>query len=300
MTDRSYPPQWGRVRAAHIFRPDTDRWEMPCWSALTFPSPEGDYHHGSCGCTPPDTAVLLLDEVPVALLDCDHISLDNLYVYDSEYYQFLRLRAVLDVGLWSQTPWAGFLPGQLIYAWDKFHGIDYDRADEDGPAFSYGGDWDDLEQQVFGKHPHDHPAPPLDNQAPPSIHLLCQVVRSGDVARLERMLAAGADPGGDTAPVPHPGVSIPFSVGRTETPLWVSVQEGTPQTTALLLRHGAPVDARPPDGMTALHGAIMSRRVAHVPLLLAAGADPEARWKGQTARQLAADRAPAIAALLVR
>lgn len=299
MTDRPFPPAWGRVRAADIRRPDdSGAWEMPDWCELTFPGEDGGYHHGSRGSTPPDTAALMLDGEVVALCDCGHLSLVNLYVWDSEYYQFLRLRAVLDPARWAETPWADIVPGQVFFAWDKFHWIDYDRTERDDPEFSYGGDWDDLEAQALAEHPHDLPQPPRDDHAPPSIHLLCQVIRSGDTARLQRMLDAGADPNGSTEPVPHPGVSISFSIGRTDSPLWVSVQEGTPQMTAMLLRAGAQVDARPSGGMTALHVAILRARAEHVRLLLDAGADPAATWRGKDAHQLAREHAPALAALL--
>ena len=301
MTDQSYPSSWGRVRAARVLRPGEDGaedWTLPDWCQLTFPAENGHYHHGSRGCVSPDTAALLLDGVVIALCDCGHLSLENLYVYDCEYYQFLRLREVCDPARWAQTPWAGVQLGQVFFAWDKFHWLEYDRASGEAPGFSYGGDWDDLEAQAAAEYPHSLPPPPRDDGTPPSVHLLCQVIRSGDVERLRRMLLAGADPNGCTEPVPHPGVSIAFSVGRTDAPLWVAVQQGTPQMTALLLAAGAQVDARPPGGMTALHGAIQQRKLDHVAVLLEAGADPEAAWQGQTARQLAARHAPELAALL--
>ena len=297
LTTRTFPSEWGRTRCAAISRPeDTEAamWEMPDWSELTLPGSDGDYHHGSDGAVAPDTAALSLDGVIVALCDCGNLGLENLYVYDSEYYQYLRLREVLDPALFGQTPWGGFAPGQIIFAWDKFTGIEYTRSFDVDPEFSYGGDWDDLEAHAFKKAPHTLATPPTDDRAPPSIHLLCSLIRAKNIDRLRTLLQVGADPSLPTDPPPFPGVSLPYSVSRRDSPLWVSVQEGTPEITALLLKAGAPVDQHPPDGMTALCGAILCDKLDQIPVLLAHGASLQATWQGKTLQELAAARCPEL------
>ena len=71
----------------------------------------------------------------------------------------------------------------------------------------------------------------------------------------------------------------------------VSVAKGTPEGVAfmeLLLRSGAPLEARDPEGRTALHRAAQGGSEELVKLLLSAGADVKARDKqGQTPLELA-------------
>ena len=298
---REFSAEWGSVRVGRILRPEESPeggWELPDWTELVGPGEDGGYHHGTCGSEAPDTIVLTLDGVLVARCAGDHISLRNLYVEDGEYYMFLRLHEVLDEPLWAETPWRGLGPGQVFFAWDKYHDIAYARTEGADPQFSYGGDWAHLEAQVLAEYPHDF-APEKSADAPPaSVHLLCELIRSGDIERLQGMLRNGADPNGPTAPMNHAGVSAPYSFARTDTPLWVAVQNAAPAVTRLLLEHGAEVNYQPTGHMTALHGAILMGRLDHIPVLLAHGAAVSALWQGHSATALAEEKAPEALPLL--
>jgi uncharacterized protein len=92
----------------------------------------------------------------------------------------------------------------------------------------------------------------------------------GDVLRLEDILTA------------DPGAVHTFS-GDGWTALHLAAAFGTPQSTDILLQHGAQVDAvsQNPARNQALHAAVsLSRNPETVKLLLAHGADPNATQAG--------------------
>jgi hypothetical protein len=90
--------------------------------------------------------------------------------------------------------------------------------------------------------------------------MLRRAVLKADAHAAQRALAAGAD--ADQVVLESAGW----------TPLLVYAAPNSFAITALLLKHGAQVDAPGPFGMTALHMA--GRSPQHVEALLAAGADP--------------------------
>ena len=112
--------------------------------------------------------------------------------------------------------------------------------------------------------------------------------RCDDRDRIVRMLLdAGSD------------VNQPDAFGHT--PLMWSISVGDEGMTAMLLRAGADVNARRPDGTTALHTAAVSdARASCVQMLLAAGADATVRDReGKTAGDYAREEnLPELARLL--
>jgi len=86
--------------------------------------------------------------------------------------------------------------------------------------------------------------------------------RAGDLASAKHLVAAGAR------------LDEPDAFGTT--PLVMAVHSGNVELIAYLLRRGADVNAAG-GGHTALHAAVLRGDPAAVTLLLAAGADPEAR-----------------------
>jgi hypothetical protein len=291
------PDAWGRTRLLRLRHDDAGEWEvLEDWRDLVFPPPDGALHHGSSGATPADTVALGLDGHIVALADVGHISLPNLYAYDQEYYQFVRVRQILDEPRWQAGVWARFGPGNVVYAWDKFHGQGYLRRDG-SEAISYGGDWDDLEAQVNAEHP---PARAPDAAAgPPSDAALLRAIAADDVAEVRALLARGADANaGANVPGNIPGLVLHVSHARDSFALWLAVMQASPPVTEALLAAGAEVNRQPDGGMTVLHGAILNHRVAHVPLLLRFGADVNATFGGRSALALAEEHEPAIARLL--
>ena len=100
---------------------------------------------------------------------------------------------------------------------------------------------------------------------------LIDAIDSGDLDRVAKLLAAGADPNA-TRPSDY-------------TPLQNAVEESQPpgelgalDVMVLLLRHGALVDGRDgPEDATPLLRAVQRNHIEAVRLLLAAGADPNVR-----------------------
>ncbi len=100
---------------------------------------------------------------------------------------------------------------------------------------------------------------------------LIDAIDSGDLDRVAKLLAAGADP----------NATIP----RSYTPLQDAVDElqppgklGALDVMVLLLRHGALVDGREgPEDATPLLLAVHKNNIEAVRILLAAGADPNVR-----------------------
>ena len=84
--------------------------------------------------------------------------------------------------------------------------------------------------------------------------------------------------------------------------LHAAAQSGNAARIAILIKHGASLSARLPNGWTPLHTAAHHGRAAAVEALLAAGADPDAlSHDGAIPLQLAEDGGePAAVAALVR
>lgn len=78
--------------------------------------------------------------------------------------------------------------------------------------------------------------------------------------------------------------------------LHAAASAGDADMIAVLIEHGASVEARMPDGRRPLHTAAQGGRSAAVKALLGAGADPEARdLNGDTVTDLARSRRDAVA-----
>ena len=94
---------------------------------------------------------------------------------------------------------------------------------------------------------------------------LAEAAARGDTEAVERLLAAGADPGG---------------AAGADTPLINAVAGGNEDVLRLLLDGGAAVDGAGLGGNTPLMHAAAAGRLAIVRLLLARGADPghRNRW----------------------
>ncbi len=87
---------------------------------------------------------------------------------------------------------------------------------------------------------------------------LFEAARDGDLARVEQLLAAGAD----------------LSEGDPPTMLMVAAMGGDPRIVAVMLDAGASIGARDANGEDALAWAVRHRRPEAVEVLLARGADP--------------------------
>ena len=74
-----------------------------------------------------------------------------------------------------------------------------------------------------------------------------------------------------------PGAARALSLGIE---LHAAAKSGETRRIALLLKHGADVDARMPNGWTPLHTAARRGRSAAVEALVMAGANPDARAEG--------------------
>lgn len=110
----------------------------------------------------------------------------------------------------------------------------------------------------------------------PESEFLHWLVERGDVAGVERLLAAGADPGEPT---------------RLEvTPLYLAAANGNARLIRLLVDAGADPNAVDAVGETMLMAAVGSGEIEAVEALIAAGADVNARDRdfGQTALMFAA------------
>lgn len=274
-----------RNRTLDLVRPgDDEAWEVPSWTSLVLPNDEGELHHGSRGACMPDTIVVRLDGVVVALADIFAHDLVNEYCYDSEYFLVLRLRELLDEAAWRTLPWGQTEPGDVFLAYDKFHGHEYLRTPDDDRAMSYGGDWSDLQFVVDTEHPRPEGPRP---HGPVSSATLLRAVRHRDVALVRALLAAGADPEAGSDP-PYEALRS-VSEDRNTTALWEAIFADHPALVEALLAAGASVRARSPKHWAPLWGALINRRAAVVPVLLRFGADPDVVWEGKSARQLAAE-----------
>ncbi|XYI04328.1 ankyrin repeat domain-containing protein [Sorangium sp. So ce1128] len=274
--------------------PDDDgEWEVPYWSRLVFPNEDGKIHHGSRGARLPDTVVVRVAGEEVALADIFAHTLDNQYCWDTEYYLVLRVREVLAPEAWAALPWGRLAAGDVFLAYDKFHGHEYVRTPGADPVMSYGGDWSDLQAFIDDHHPRPEGPRPT---GPPSPASLLRAVRERNVDRVRALLAAGADPEAGADP---PGEALrSVSVDRDTTALWDAIVADVPAIVEVLLAAGASVCPRSPTHMPPLHGALISRRLAVVPVLLRFGADPDATFNGRSARDLAAAIGPDALALL--
>lgn len=266
-----------------VARDEDGAWDYPHWCSLVRPNAEGELHHGSRGATLPATVIVQHGDEPAALAEAFAYNLDNQYCWDCEYYLVLRIRAIVNTDAWSQLPWAALAPGDVFFAYDKFHGIDYSRTADDEAAMSYGGDWDDLQSLVDAHHPR--PALPR-TPARVSDATLLRAARAGDVAQVRALLAAGGSP---DAGLHAPGAALrAVSVDRDSSALFDAVSSGCLPIVELLLAAGATVDGRP-GGLTPLHCALLQRHVSLVPLLLRYGADPDLVRHGRSARTIAAE-----------
>jgi hypothetical protein len=278
-------------------RGEDGEWVMPDWYSIVFLTEDGKLHHGTSGSRLPDTVLVQLEGRTVALADAFAHTIDNQYCYDCEYYLVLRLREVIETDGWAQLPWAALSPGDVFFAWDKFHRTEYSRTPDSDGSMSYGGDWYDLQAYIDERHPRPQ-APAAQAGRPPgpvSDATLLRAVRDRDVARVRELLAAGADPNaGQSAPVE---ALRSVSVDRDATALWEAIAADSAEMVEALLAAGAQVHGRP-GMMSPLHGALANRAFTTVPALLRFGADPEERWRDRTAREVAASLGPDVLALL--
>lgn len=275
---------WPETADFDLEPPEGDgEWELPSWVALVRRNEAGELHHGTRGASLPETVIVRVAGEAVALADIFAHALENQYCWDCEYYLVLRVREVLDEAAWAGLPWGQLGAGDVFVAYDKFHGHEYLRTPDDGRAMSYGGDWSDLQAYIDEQHPR--PEGPRVG-GPPSPTTLLRAIRDRDVARVRALLAAGADPeAGSYAPYE---ALRSVSVDRATTALWEAIGSGVPELVEALLAAGARVHPLAPDHMPPLHGAILQRQLAMVPVLLRFGADPELRFQGRTAYDLAA------------
>ncbi len=282
-----FPEQWGKVKVADLGLVDEEDGELEEleWRTLTDPAPDGR-RHGSRGSILPDTVVLMLDDVPVALCDPAMLQINNYLVWDCEYYFALRLRQILDAERWATTPLGAYAPPTVIYAEDKFHWCCYQRGlfGED-ETMSFGGYWEDLEAEVADVMPLPEGQP-----APISTMALQRAVDDGDLDRVRELLAAGADPRG----CPGQAEALPALQHRHErgtSPAWSAAADNVdPAILVCLLEAGIDPEQRTSsEHMTLLHGAVANGRVAQARILLAWGADPRTKWKGKDALELAGD-----------
>jgi hypothetical protein len=292
-----FDASWGTTKIFQITPADPDAGTEPevdaYWSALVFPNERGEIHHGSSGGVMADTIVVQLGEQIVALADAFAHTLDNQYCYDCEYFLILRVRQVLEPDLWQTLPWRHLGPGDVFYAFDKFHGHEYSRSEDNDTTMSYGGDWADLQYYIDDRHPR--PEGPR-TTGPASPASLLRAVRERDVDAVRKLLAAGADPdAGEDAP--HEALRS-VSVDRETSALWEAISSGSAEIVEALLAAGARVRARDDQHCPALYFALINHKLALVPLLLRFGADPDELAFGKTPRDLAAELGPVALALL--
>lgn len=278
------------------FTPPEDEhaaWEIPYWRDLVFPNDEGKLHHGTSGANLPDTVVVRVADESVARADIFAHTIENQYCWDAEYYLVLRVRELLAPDRWRTLPWGHLAPGDVFLAYDKFHGIEYLRTPDHDVAMSYGGDWSDLQSYIDERHPR--PEGPRPTGAPSATSLL-RAVRERDLPRVRALLAAGADPEAGSDP---PSEALrPVSTDRETTALWEAIATDDPELVEALLAAGASPHARFATHMPPLHGALLSRCLAVVPVLLRFGADVDVPFAGRNARDLAAAIGPHALALL--
>lgn len=283
----------GRTAFFHVTRDEV----LSSWRELVEPTEKSrSIHHGTSGSRTPDTVVVCMEEREIALADAFAHTIENQYCYDAEYYLVLRLRTLIDARAWGELPWAALGPGDVFYAWDKFHHIDYSRTAavvEAEKAMSYGGDWADLQSLIENAHPLPEAAT---TRTAPSDATLLRAVRAGDVAHVRALLAAGANP--NAGAVAPDDALRPVSVNRDSSALWEAVAAGSCEIVEALLAAGASVQGTRGGWMTPLHGALVNRQFAVVPLLLRFGADPEDIYHGRSAVEVARTLDSATAALL--
>ena len=136
--------------------------------------------------------------------------------------------------------------------------------------------------------------------------LLERAIMSGDLTTMESLLSGGVDPNlaGISGQTPlnlalisgrpsqnktiellltwHADPNAPVNAWLNgkhlpETPLRYAIHSGNLPLATLLLRNGAHIDARGPDGSTAVHLAVLDHRLDAMRLLLDQGADPNIR-----------------------
>jgi hypothetical protein len=129
---------------------------------------------------------------------------------------------------------------------------------------------------------------------------LIEAVKEGDLDRINRLVADGADvnaksreqwspltvasPGGELEMVltlfGEGAMESDASIGQGWTPLMIATIEGQWEVASALLEHGAEVDAESNKGWTALRFAVSMDETEILRLLLAAGADANG-WRKQ-------------------
>ena len=285
--DDDYPAEWGAVTTALMeIDAEDGSLDVTDWVGLVMPPADGDFHHGSEGSIPHDTVLLLFEEQEVARCDCGHFAVMNYYAYDGEYYFFIRLREVLVPEAWARTPWADAPLGGVLAAWDKFHGLEYyfgELGEDD--TLSFGGDWDDLQNEVAERFPiADGPA------IAPTPAALMSAIERDDLEGVRDLLARSAptEPRAEATAAQVP--SLLFSHARDRDPAWEAICRASVPVLAALLDAGVAVDRQPPGAMALVHGAIVNDRPAHLALLLERGASLNASWQGKSAREMASER----------
>ena len=301
-----FPAAWGRTGVAWLYPPGTDdstgerrtSWELDDAPRVSLDA------DGPVASGPPDTVAVCIwngSGDVVAICDALDIQAIDAASAEREPYLVLRVRDVLDPARWRFLPWSDLRAGHVVHAIDKHTAARTLRASGPGQTDPDEGiDWATLEVICDRMYPVGA-APPRQRPAAtrPGDAELLAAVRDNDLERVCRLIARGANANAgvsrDVASI-VPGVSRPHS----PTILQESVQLASPEITEALLAAGAEVDWRARRGPTALHAAILGRRLAHVPVLLKYGADPLAEHDGATAIELAERADPNLAAALRR
>ncbi len=259
--DEEFPAEWGRTLVGEVSQdPEDGEWLFDGWRVITFPSAEDGRHgHYTAGHVAPDSVAITFGGEIVALGETGGMNPANLYVHDSEYFQFLRLREVLEPGVWATLPWAPFRKGQLLYAWDKFHHYGYFRHPDRPPVpedyedpslprypavMTYGGDWYDFAQQVEREYPLGFRAEPVASFEA----CLIRAAQDGDLAAVLEQLSLGTNPNVGDEP---PGVHTAFCSERDATPVANSLNRRWTEITGALVAAGA----HTPDYLAHLYGA---------------------------------------------